>query len=120
MNVKMLIIAIVLVVIALVFYSLSVLTLQRKKQASPKILKFQALGLVLDCTGTLFMFNIRAGFSWSVHAFISLLALLLMALEVWFLKRYMNQEVPKWFLRFSKVSYAYWLLIFIFGSSLIR
>lgn len=120
MNKTMLLAAMILVVIALIPYTMSVIVIHKNKKITKKAFRLQTIGVILDITGTVCMFNIRPGFSWTTHAIFSLLGLVLMAIEVMFHIKFYNKEIPKWLLWYTKIDYIYWLFIFFLGGALLR
>lgn len=116
----MLIASIILVVIALIPYTTSVIVIHRKKRITTKAFVIQLTGVLLDIAGTICMFNIRPGFSWTFHAFFSLFGLLLMAIEVGLHIKYFHKKISTWLLWYTKLDYVYWLFIFLFGGLLLR
>lgn len=120
MNRTMLLAAMILVFIALIPYTMSVIVIHKSRKITKKAFILQSLGVVLDIFGTICMFNIRPGFSWTTHAVVSLLGLVFMAIEVVFHIKFYNKETPNWLLWYTKIDYVYWLFIFFLGGLLLR
>lgn len=120
MNKTILLAAIILVFIALIPYTMSVIVIHKKKKITKMAFVLQSSGVFLDIIGTICMFNITPGFSWTTHAIVSLFGLVLMALEIVFHIKFYNKITPKWLLWYTKIDYIYWLFIFTLGGMLLR
>jgi uncharacterized repeat protein (TIGR03987 family) len=115
LNKTALIIGIVSVILALIFYTITVLLIHRNKIVSKKMIITQGSGLFLDIVGTTAMFLIRPGISLSFHGIIGFLALGLMIVEFVLLIRFKEQLISKNFLSYSRVAYIIWLIVFFYG-----
>lgn len=110
-----------IVTLALISYSIGIITEQVKKRLIPRVLIFITLGVVLDITATIFMILGSKNSPFTPHGFIGYSALLLMLVElvrIW--KVYntsgMNAEVPKGVHLYSRYAYIWWVVAYITGS----
>ena len=65
----------IVVTLALIFYSVGVISQQRKRVISQKAITFLSLGLVLDITATIFMILGSPNSPFTIHGFIGYSAL---------------------------------------------
>lgn len=109
------------VTLALLSYSIGILTEQRSKHILPRVMIFMTLGVSLDITATLLMILGSRNSPFTLHGFIGYSALLIMLVEctlLWRLKmnRGMGTEVPGQLHRFSLAAYIWWIVAYITGS----
>ena len=113
-----------IVVLALISYSIAIITEQRKKIISKKVLTFLTLGVCLDITATTFMILGSAKGGFTLHGFIgysSLLAMFIDAVLMWRRKSKsgFDSEVPKSLHLYSRYAYTWWVIAFITGGLLV-
>ncbi len=113
-----------IVVLALISYSIAIITEQRKKIISKKVLTFLTLGVCLDITATTFMILGSAKGGFTLHGFIgysSLLAMFIDAVLMWRQKSKsgFDTEVPKSLHLYSRYAYIWWVIAFITGGLLV-
>lgn len=109
---------------ALIAYSIGIITEQRTKRISQRVITFLTLGVLLDITATIFMIigSDKGGFT--LHGFIgysSLLGMMMDAIFMWkgIARSGMNSEVPKKLHLYSRYAYIWWVLAFITGGLLV-
>lgn len=117
-------IGITIVVFALASYSIAIITEQRKKIISKKILAFLTLGVFLDITATTFMILGSSEGAFTLHGIIgysSLIGMLTDAVLMWKTKSKngFNCEVPAKLHLYSRYAYAWWVIAFITGGLLV-
>ena len=110
----------ILVTLALVAYSIGVITEQRKKTISWKTLIFLSIGLSLDMAGTVCMVIGSSNTMFTFHGFIGYSALLAMLIDtalMWKIKkqRGIEGQVPLIIHRYSMLVYAWWVLVYVSG-----
>lgn len=110
-----------IVTLALLSYSIGILSEQFKRKILPRVLIFITLGVVLDVTATVFMILGSRNSPFTIHGFIGYSALIVMLIElirIWqaYKKAGMNSEVPKALHLYSRVAYIWWVLAYITGS----
>ncbi len=113
-----------IVVLALVSYSVAIITEQRKKRISKTVLWFLTFGVCLDITATTFMILGSSKGVFTFHGIIgysSLAAMFIDAVLIWRqrAKNGMYSLVPKKIHIYSRYSYIWWVLVFITGGLLV-
>lgn len=115
----------IIVTLALIAYTLFIITEHKQKRASGKVLLFITLGLFLDITATACMIIGSSNTPFTLHGFLgytSLLAMLVDGILIWRHKISHGGEVP--FSRglniYSKIAYTTWVVLaYITGSILV-
>jgi hypothetical protein len=112
-----------IVTLALISYSIGILTEQVKKKLIPRVLIFITLGVILDVTATIFMILGSRNSPFTVHGFVGYSALLVMLIEllrIWRLKGRsgLNADVPGGLHLYSRYAYIWWVVAYITGSLL--
>lgn len=110
-----------IVTLALISYSIGILTEQVKKKLIPRVLIFITLGVILDITATAFMILGSKNSPFTPHGFIGYSALFLMLIElvrIWqtYNKLGINADVPKGVHLYSRYAYIWWVVAYITGS----
>jgi uncharacterized repeat protein (TIGR03987 family) len=110
-----------IVTLALISYSIGIISEQIKKKLIPRVLIFITLGVGLDITATIFMILGSTNSPFTIHGFIGYSALFIMLIElvrIWRLynKSGMGAEVPKGVHLFSRYAYIWWVVAYITGS----
>lgn len=114
----------ILVVIALVMYSVGIINEQRTKIVSNKVLFFLSLGICFDITATACMIVGSSSGPLTLHGFIgysSLLGMIIDSALLWRLKlrNGTNAEVPRQLHLYSRYAYMWWVIAFITGGLLV-
>jgi len=110
-----------IVTLALISYSIGIISEQVKKKIIPRVLVFITLGVILDVTATIFMILGSKNSPFTIHGFVGYSALLVMLIElvrIWrtYNKSGMYAEVPKGLHLYSRVAYIWWVVAYITGS----
>ncbi len=110
-----------IVTLALISYSIGIISEQVKKTLIPRVLIFITIGVTLDVTATVFMILGSRNSPFTVHGFIGYSALLVMLIEltrIWrtYKKTGLNGEVPKSVHLYSRYAYIWWVVAYITGS----
>ncbi|XZM55340.1 HsmA family protein [Clostridium perfringens] len=118
---KELIIAIIFMNLALLFYSIGVWSEKIQKTLKPWHLAFFYLGLICDTTGTGAMEKIAGGINFSFHTITGGLALILMLVHaIWvtvvLVKKDKNMIAK--FHKFSIIVWVIWLIPFFTGAAM--
>lgn len=113
-----------IVVLALLSYSIAIITEQRKKIISKTVLIFLTLGVCLDITATTFMILGSSNGGFTLHGILgysSLLGMFTDAILIWRLKwkNGINSAVPVKLHFYSRYAYIWWVLAFITGGLLV-
>lgn len=113
-----------IVTLALIFYSIGIITEQRKKRITGFALSFIALGLFCDITATICMVVGSSNSPFTFHGFIGYTGLLAMIIETTLAYHFYKKEgpeakVPKSLHIYSLVAYLVWVAVYITGSLLV-
>ena len=113
-----------IVIFALLSYSLSIITEQRKRLVTPFVLRFLTIGVVLDITATAFMIIGSKSGAFTLHGILgysSLAAMLTDTILIWRFHLGSNPgaEVPAKLHIYSRFAYGWWIVAFITGLLLV-
>jgi EamA domain-containing membrane protein RarD len=113
-----------IVILALIAYSVAILTEQKIHRVSNRVLIFISAGIVLDIVATVFMIIGSSNTPFTLHGFIgysSLAAMLIDTVFIWKHRIASGQEVtvPKSLHLYSRYAYIWWILAFITGGLLV-
>ena len=113
-----------IVIFALLSYSLSIITEQRKKLVTNFVLRFLTIGIILDITATIFMIIGSSNSAFTPHGFLgysSLAGMLIDTILIW--RFHLNTQpgtiVPKKLHLYSRFAYSWWVIAFITGLMLV-
>jgi len=112
--------AVAVVTIALVFYSVAVISEQRKHHITKRILRFLTVGILLDISSTTLMIIGSRKIPLTVHGFIGYSALIVMlvdAILMWrlWLKR-SETDVGSSLNVYTRLAYSWWVIAYIAGA----
>jgi uncharacterized repeat protein (TIGR03987 family) len=110
-----------IVTLALISYSIGIISEQVKKTLIPRVLIFISIGVTLDVTATVFMILGSRNSPFTVHGFIGYSALLVMMIElirIWrtYREKGLNAQVPLSVHLYSRYAYIWWVVAYITGS----
>jgi hypothetical protein len=113
-----------IVIFALLSYSLSILTEQRKKLVTPFVLRFLTIGIILDITATAFMIIGSSNSAFTLHGILgysSLAAMFIDTILIWrfHLSTRPGTVVPKQLHLYSRYAYSWWVIAFVTGLMLV-
>lgn len=110
--------AVIVVTFALIFYSIGVITEQRKSSITKFVLTFLTLGVMLDITSTVLMIMGSSGITY--HGFIGWSALLVMLVDAILIWRYWlknkGANISRGLNLYTRYAYAWWVLGYIAGA----
>ena len=110
----------IIVTFALLFYSISVITEQRKKTLSSFVLTTRTIGVVLDVTATAFMIAGSRKMPFTFHGLLGYSALAGMLVDTvlaWrFAKSQKQQAVSPGLKLYTRIAYSWWVLAYIAGG----
>jgi hypothetical protein len=114
----------IIVVFALISYSIAIITEQRKKHILKSVLIFLTLGVLLDITATTFMIIGSSKGPLTLHGILgysSLAGMTTDAILIWRqkIKSGIGAAVPKGLHLYSRFAYIWWVLAFITGGLLV-
>jgi uncharacterized repeat protein (TIGR03987 family) len=115
---------VIIVTLALIFYSIGIFTEQRQKRITKRILFYLSLGLIFDISATSCMIIGSANSAFTLHGFIGYTGLLAMIIETSFAykhyKRHGSEKTVSHALHwYSRISYSLWVIVFITGGILV-
>ncbi len=113
-----------IVVLALVFYSIGIITEQRKRHITNLVLIALTIGIILDITATAFMIIGSPNSPFTLHGFLGYSALAAMLIDTIFVWRFSlangnDVVVSKPLHQYSRYAYIWWLVAFVSGSLLV-
>ncbi len=112
--------AIIVVTLALIFYSVAVITEQKKSTVTKRILFFLTGGVLLDISSTVLMIVGSTNIPLTVHGCIgysALLAMLIDSILVW--KHWINNgsnAIPRKIHLYTRIAYSWWVVAYIVGA----
>ena len=110
--------------LALISYSIAILTEQRKHRISSRVLFFLSMGLCLDVTATVLMIIGSENPAFTFHGFVgysSLTGMLIDAILLWRLrlKNGMMAEVPVKLHWYTRIAYIWWIIAYLTGALIV-
>jgi uncharacterized repeat protein (TIGR03987 family) len=112
--------AVIVVTFALIFYSIGVITEQRKHRITRRVLFFLTLGIIFDISSTILMIIGSRKIPITVHGVIGYSALILMLIEtilVWcFRRKNAESDVTKGLNLYTRLAYGWWVIAYIAGA----
>lgn len=112
------------IIFSLLSYGIGSISVIRFKQLTRAVLFFLTLGLILDVVAFSFMIAGSENSPFSRHGIIGYIAFLAMFVNVVILwKEYrvngLDSIIPKNVVRYTKIAYLLWLIIYFAGSAMI-
>ena len=113
-----------IVLFALASYTIAVITEQRQRRLSARVLRFLTVGVILDVTATVFMVLGSSKGPFTLHGLLgysSLAAMIVDTVLVWRLARSAGAAaaVPSGLHLYTRVAYLWWVAAFITGGLLV-
>lgn len=113
-----------IVVVALASYTLAVVPEQRRRRATPRVLLFLTVGVLLDVTATLFMILGSSKGAFSLHGVLGYSSLAAMIVDAGLMWRLATSagpgaEVPRGLHLYTRAAYLWWVAAFITGGLLV-
>ena len=113
-----------IVILALLSYSLSIITEQRTRLITPFVLRFLTIGIILDITATAFMIAGSSNSAFTLHGILgysSLTAMFIDTILIWrfHMRNKPVNKVPQGLHLYSRLAYIYWVIAFITGLMLV-
>ena len=110
--------------LALISYSIALITEQRKRLATNFVLTFLTIGVTLDVTATICMIIGSSRTAFTVHGMLGYSALFLMLIDCFLLWKHKNVngtqiQINKKLHLFSRVTYIWWVLAYITGAIIV-
>jgi hypothetical protein len=113
-----------IITIALLFYGVAFIAMQRFKLLTSPVLVFMTLGILFDLTAISFMIVGSDKGIFTPHGILGYSATLTMIIDVYlvwktYLKNGLDAVFNKSVLLYSKIAYIWWLIAYITGSMLV-
>ena len=114
---------VVIVNLALLSYSIGIISEQVKHKVTKPILGFLTIGVVFDITATVCMIIGSENTPFSLHGILgysSLLGMIIDASLIW--KHRLNHgagSVPRWLHLYSRAAYIWWIFAYITGAFIV-
>ena len=110
----------IIVTLALIAYSIGVITEQRKKVLTWKTLIFLTIGLSFDISGTICMMIGSTNTIFTYHGFIGYSALLAMFMDTWLMWKQKRQlgissALPASLHKITITAYSWWVFAYVSG-----
>ena len=117
---KITIVGIIFVHIALILYTLFIITENRKQKATKSVLIFITLAVIFDIAATTCMMIGTTRTYFTFHGILGYIGLLLMVADAFLLWKYKLKygaeiSISKSLYSFSKIAYIWWIIAFITG-----
>jgi EamA domain-containing membrane protein RarD len=112
--------AVVVVTFALIFYSTAVLTEQRERYISKRVLTFLTAGVLFDISSTILMIIGSRKIPITIHGFIGYSALTVMLIDtilIWgFWRKNGDSHVSRTLNLYTRFAYGWWVMAYIAGA----
>ena len=113
-----------IVTLALIAYSVGIISEQISHILSKKVMSFLTAGIILDITATTFMILGSPNDPFTIHGLIGYIALTVMLIDVILVWRFWltngpDTKVPRNLHLYSRYAYAYWVIAFITGGLMV-
>ena len=112
--------AVIIVTFALLFYSIAVVTEQRKYAVSKRVLWFLTAGVLFDIASTVFMIVGSTNIPLTVHGVIGYTALLVMLVDAILIWRHWSRngdgKIPRGLHLYTRIAYSWWVIAYIVGA----
>ena len=114
----------IVVTLALISYSIGVITEQRKRKLVKAVLLFVTIGIILDIIATVCMIIGSTNSPFTIHGFLGYSALTAMLIDVVLIWKFYTQNgsevsVPARLHRYTLYAYSWWVIAYITGSMLV-
>lgn len=109
--------------LALISYSIAVITEQRRHRVIPRVRLFLTLGVILDITATVCMIIGSSNSPFTLHGILGYSSLAAMSLDAALLWRHWlrhgEEVVPRSLHIYSRYAYLWWIAAYITGAALV-
>ena len=117
-------IAATVVSLALISYSIAIITEQRKRKVINRVLIFLTLGVVLDISATTMMIIVSENSPFTLHGMLGYSSLTLMVIDAVLLWRFRmktssTESVPRPLHLYSRIAYIWWVAAYITGTLMV-
>jgi hypothetical protein len=113
----------IIVNVALICYTIGIITEQRRHRVTVSVLAFLTAGVVFDITATICMILGSTQSPFTLHGILGYSSLAAMSTDAVLIWRHRLQagdaEVPRGLHLYSRVAYLWWVLAYITGAALV-
>ena len=113
----------IIVNLALVAYTIGIVTEQRGHRVTARVVRFLTIGVVLDVIATGCMIAGSSSGPFTAHGLLGFSSLAAMLTETglaWRHRlRFGDAEVPLWLHRYSRLAYGWWIVAYVTGAVLV-
>ena len=114
----------IIITLALVFYSIAIISEQLKHRITRKVLLFLSMGLTFDITATILMIIGSENPAFTLHGFIgysSLTGMLIDAILLWryYIKNGQDSDVLRSLHLYTRIAYIWWIMAYITGALIV-
>ena len=114
--------AVIVVTFALIFYSIAVVTEQRKGIISRQVRIFITVGVISDISSTILMIVGSRKIPITIHGFLGYTALIAMLIDtiwIWrFWSRRGSSQVTKALNIYTRIAYSWWVIAYLAGATI--
>ena len=115
--------AVTIVHLALICYTIGIVTEQRSHRVTNRTLRFLQVGVAFDIVATALMVVASGSGPFTLHGALGFSALAAMASETglsWRHRtRHGDDSVPGWLHQYSRLAYGWWLVAYVTGAVLV-
>ena len=115
--------AVTIVNLALISYTIGIVSEQRSRRVTAKTLRFLRIGVVFDIVATACMVIGSESGPFTLHGLLGFSSLTAMVVETVLAGRHRSRSgdevVPTWLHRYSRVAYGWWLVAYVTGAYLV-
>jgi len=117
-------IAATVVSLALISYSIAIITEQRRRKVINRVLFFLTLGVILDISATTMMIIVSENSPFTLHGMLGYSSLTLMVIDAVLLWRFRmktqaSEPVPRPLHLYSRIAYIWWVAAYITGTLMV-
>lgn len=113
----------IIVNLALVFYSIGIITEQRRHRVTGTVIRFLVLGVIFDVTATVFMIIGSPNSPFSLHGLLGYSSLTAMLIDTFLAWRHRSShgeaEVGRGLHIYSRIAYIWWIAAYVTGALLV-
>lgn len=113
-----------IITLSLLSYGIGSIAIHRFKIVTPGVLIFLTLGVLLDIVAATFMIINSSKGAFTLHGILGYSGMLTMIINLiliwwWYFENGFDTIISKSILLYSKIAYAWWLIVYITGSVLV-
>lgn len=113
----------IIVNLALISYSIAIISEQRGHKVTPRVLRFLSAGVLFDFTATIYMILGSTNSPFSLHGILGYSSLCAMTLDTFLIWRHWTRhgqdQVPGFLHLYSRYAYMWWVAAYITGAALV-